>query len=695
MGLGGKQQRFKQVFKAQFVLVFKAMLKKFDPRTQMINPMMFVVYLASWAATVILFLRLTASDGDAYPQPIWFTAHLCLWLWFTVFFSNLAEAIAEGLGRTHADSLRKMRREIKAKKIPSLAKRESPQEVSASILRGGDLVLVEEGDIIPADGTAVDGIASVDESAITGESAPVIREANSESDFITGGTRILSDWLVIKVTSNPGETFIDKMATMVEGVKRQKTPNEVSLDVLLVGITIIFMCCVASLLPISSFIAASKGEVNPVNLSVLIALFVCLAPTTIGALLSTISISGMNRLLRDNVVVKSGRCIEAAGDVDVLILDKTGTITRGNRQAKAFYPAPGITEQQLVKASLLASLSDGTPEGQSVVKLARELYQLRHITLHDDTELIPFTAETRVSGIRYEDAKILKGAEDAVADILAKEGKQVPPAVSQQVAQIGRLGGTPLVVIDNNTVLGTIYLKDIIKPGIKERLAVLRKMGITSIMITGDNAITAAAIAAEAGVDDYLAQASPEKKLTLIRKKQEEGHLVAMVGDGTNDAPALAQSDVAVVMNNGTRAAKEAGNMIDLDSDPTKLIEIVRVGRQLLMTRGAFTTLSFSTDLAKYFAILPAAFAGLYPSLKMLDVMQLASPLSAILSAVIFNALVIFLMIPKALSGVKFTHLNPAILLRHHLLIYGIIGMIVPFVGIKLINMLLVSLGMV
>lgn len=680
--------------RSQIWPIIKSSFYKLTPQEQWTNPIMFIVYVMAIAITFKLFYRLIYPD-ELYTQPFWFTFQLCLWLWITVFFSNVSEATAEGFGRANANSLKRLRREIMAKKVSAIAKADSPNKVMASELKEGDLVLIEQGDIVPADGIAVKGIASVDESAITGESAPVIREANSDNDFVTGGTRILSDSLIIRINCNPGETFIDKMVSLVEGVKRQKTPNEKALDSLLLGITIIFLFSAASLLPISEFLSKSQGLTNTVNYAVLIALFVCLAPTTIGALLSSISISGMNSLLEKNVVVKSGRSVEAAGDADILILDKTGTITYGNRQAKAFYPAPGINEQQLVKAALLASLSDTTPEGRSIVKLAREIYQLRHITLDDDTKLIPFTAETRVSGIEYESTRIMKGAEDAIAELLEKVGLTMPEAVSQQAAQIARQGGTPLVVLDNETVLGCIYLKDIIKPHIKERLAVLRRMGITSIMMTGDNPITAAAIAAEAGVDDYLAQTTPEKKLHFIREKQAEGHIVAMVGDGTNDAPALAQSNVAVVMNNGTKAAKEAGNMIDLDSDPTKLIEIVEVGRRLLMTRGSFTTLSFSTDISKYFAILPAVFSGLYPQLKVLDIMQLASPLSAIISAVIFNAVVIFFLIPKALSGVSIKMVSSGKILRHNLLIYGMIGMIVPFIGIKLINMILAGIGMV
>lgn len=689
------QTNWSKLIRRQAWPVLRATMRKFSFWSQLQNPMMLVIYIAAWLVTFILLLKLMYPADMDPSQPLWFLAQLCFWLWVTLFFANLAEAVAEGFGRAHADSLKKLRRETRAKKIPSRHKKENITSVSASSLREGDIIIVSEGDIIPADGMVIEGIASVDESAITGESAPVIREAEVENCEVTGGTRILSDSLIIKVTCNPGETFIDKMVSLVEGVKRQKTPGEVSLDVLLVGITLVFLCCVVSIFSITHFIADSRGIASQVEVPVLIALFVCLVPTTIGALLSTITLAGMNRLLQLNVIVKSGRSVEAAGDVDILVLDKTGTITHGNRQAKAFYPADGVEERELVKAALLASLSDMTPEGKSIVKIARDQYQLQNISLQEQTTFTPFTAETRLSGIEFDGNKILKGAEDAVEELLIAQGSSMPASTSQQSAQVARLGGTPLIVIENDRVLGVIYLKDIIKPGIKERLGQLRKMGISSIMITGDNPITAAAIAAEAGVDDYLAQAVPEKKLKLIRAKQAEGHLVAMIGDGTNDAPALAQSDVAIVMNNGTAAAKEAGNMIDLDSDPTKLIEIVTIGRQLLMTRGAFTTLSFSTDISKYFAILPAAFAGLFPSLKALDIMQLASPMSAILAAVIFNALVIFLLIPKSLVGVKFSHTNAHVLLRHHLLIYGVIGMIIPFIGIKLINMLLVLVGMV
>lgn len=659
--------------------------------------MMFTIYVASMMMTVLLALQLGAPDLFLNAEPLWFTAHITFWCWFTVFSANIAEAVAEGKGKAQADSLRNLRKEVNAKKIRHAEKRGEYELIPASMLKEGDLALVEEGDFIPGDGQVMDGIASVDESAITGESAPVIRESGGDSDGVTGGTRVLSDWLVIRITSNPGETFIDKMVALVEGARRQKTPNEIALNILLVSMTAIFLLSVACLLPFSLY-SAHHTATSPVSIPVLIALFVCLAPTTIGGLLSAIGIAGMNRLLKANVIAMSGRAVEAAGDVGVLLLDKTGTITHGNRQAEAFFPAENVSPERLAYAAFQASYADTTPEGKSIVALAKKQFNITNMQtdskIDTNLEMIPFSAETRVSGIKINGNIILKGAEDSIANHLKEQGKQIPLDVGQQVERVARLGGTPLVVIEDASVLGVIYLKDVVKKGIRERLADLRKMGIKSIMITGDNPITAAAIAAEAGVDDYLAQATPERKLKLIREKQAGGQMIAMVGDGTNDAPALAQSDVAVVMNSGTQAAKDAGNMVDLDSDPTKLIEIVEIGKQLLMTRGALTTLSFTNDVAKYFAVVPAAFVASFPAIERLDIMHLTSPLSAILSAIIFNALMIVLLIPQALKGVAYRPISAHQLLRRNLLIYGLTGLILPFVGIKLIDMLLHTVGL-
>lgn len=673
-------------------------LKKLSPKEQLRNPMMFTIYVAAILMSVLLVLRLTKPDIFPHNEPVWFVSQITFWLWVTVISANIAEAVAEGKGKAQAESLRKLKKEIKAKKIKNAEKREDFDLVAASALREGDMVIVQAGDFIPGDGQVIDGIASVDESAITGESAPVIRESGGDSDGVTGGTRVLSDWLVIRITSNPGETFIDKMVALVEGAKRQKTPNEIALNILLVSMTAIFLLAVVCLLPFSIY-SANHADGLPVSIPVLIALYVCLAPTTIGGLLSAIGIAGMNRLLKANVVAMSGRAVEAAGDVHVLLLDKTGTITHGNRQAEAFYPANGISGERLARTAFQASYADTTPEGKSIITLARKQYNVSDMkpdTKPDsNVEMIPFSAETRISGIKVNGSTILKGAEDSIADHLKAIGGKIPQEVSEQVERVAKLGGTPLVVIEDTQVLGTIYLKDIVKHGIRERLVDLRKMGIVSIMITGDNPITAAAIAAEAGVDDYLAQATPEKKLKLIREKQAGGQMVAMVGDGTNDAPALAQSDVAVVMNSGTQAAKDAGNMVDMDSDPTKLIEIVQIGKQLLMTRGSLTTLSFSNDIAKYFAVVPAAFVGTFPAIRALDVMHLASPLSAILSAIIFNAIMIVFLIPRALKGVPYRAISAQKLLRRNLLIYGVAGLILPFVGIKFVNMLLQAIGLV
>ncbi len=660
------------------------------------NPVMFVVFVGS-IFTTLIFCWQFLNPGD---EPIWFIGHIAFWLWFTVLFANFAEAIAEGKGKAQADSLKKARREVTAKKLESAGKHDVYRSVSANALRKDDFVLVEAGDFIPADGQVIEGIASIDESAVTGESAPVIRESGGDRDAVTGGTRVLSDWIVVRVTSDPGESFLDRMIGLVESAKRQKTPNEIALSILLAAMTIIFLLVCASLLPFSAFSVERAGNGTVISITVLIALLVCLIPTTIGGLLSAIGISGMQRLIKANVIATSGRAVEAAGDVNVLLLDKTGTITFGNRQAVEFFPAPGITVRQLAEASELSSLADDTPEGRSIVGLARSKYNIpEKNTKNLNATFIPFSAEQRISGIVIADSNgvgrhIMKGAGDAISSYVALKKGTVPAEVERQIEDIARQGGTPLTVCEEGKVLGVIYLKDIVKPDIKQRLAELRKMGIKSVMITGDNPLTAAAIANEAGVDDFIAQATPETKLKYIRKMQEGGELVAMVGDGTNDAPALAQSDVAVAMNSGTQAAKEAGNMVDLDSDPTKLIEIVEIGKQLLMTRGSLTTFSISNDLAKYFAIIPAAFASTYPALSSLNVMGLTSPQSAILSAVIFNALIIVALIPLALKGVKYRPQSAAAMLRRNIFVYGIGGIITPFIGIKGIDMLLASVGL-
>ncbi len=669
-----------------------ATFTKLDPRTQARNPVMFTVFIGAIIVSALAVMQWKAGTSE----PLWFTLSVAVWLWFTVLFANFAEYIAEGRGKAQADSLRSLKREVRARRLRDANRKEDYEVVAASSLRQDDIVYVEAGDFIPGDGQVIDGIASVDESAITGESAPVIRESGGDSDAVTGGTRVLSDWLVIRISSNPGETFLDKMVALVEGAKRQKTPNEIALGILLAALTLIFLLAIASLYPFSAYSVAQAGSGSVASVTILVALLVCLAPTTIGGLLSAIGIAGMNRLLKANVIAMSGRAVEASGDVNILLLDKTGTITHGNRQAEEFYPADGVEMSALTQAAMLSSLADQTPEGKSIVLLARKKYNVARGELPEGAEMIEFSAETRVSGVKLPGEKcLLKGAGDAIEKHLQKHGATIPPAMNKKIEEVARVGGTPLVVAENARVLGVIYLKDIVKNGIKERLGDLRKMGIRSVMITGDNPITAAAIAAEAGVDDYLAQATPEAKLRLIREKQAEGELVAMVGDGTNDAPALAQSDVAVCMNSGTQAAKEAANMVDLDSDPTKLIEIVEIGKQLLMTRGSLTTFSIANDIAKYFAIIPAAFVSTYPSLGRLDIMGLGSPLSAILSAVIFNALIIVALIPLALKGVKYNPAPAAVLLRRNLLVYGLGGMLVPFIGIKLIDMILTTLGMV
>lgn len=665
-------------------------IKKLDPRVQWRNPVMFVVYLGSWLTTLIWLAILSGqTTGSAS-----FTGSVALWLWFTVLFANMAEALAEGRSKAQAESLRGVKKTSWAKKL-SAARMDAPQEsVSADSLRKGDLVLIEAGDTVPCDGEVLEGGASVDESAITGESAPVIRESGGDFSSVTGGTRVLSDWLVVQCSVNPGETFLDRMIAMVEGAKRRKTPNEVALTILLVALTIVFLLATATLYPFSVFNVEANHAGDPVTITVLVALLVCLIPTTIGGLLSAIGVAGMSRMLGANVIATSGRAVEAAGDVDVLLLDKTGTITLGNRQASEFLPAPGVTEQQLADAAQLSSLADETPEGRSIVVLAKQRFNLRERDLHSlNATFVPFSAQTRMSGVNVQDRMIRKGAVDAIRRHVESNDGHFPRAVDDAVESVARTGGTPLVVADGARVLGVVALKDIVKGGIKERFAELRKMGIKTVMITGDNRLTAAAIAAEAGVDDFLAEATPEAKLALIRQYQAEGRLVAMTGDGTNDAPALAQADVAVAMNSGTQAAKEAGNMVDLDSNPTKLIEVVHIGKQMLMTRGSLTTFSIANDVAKYFAIIPAAFAATYPQLNALNVMQLHSPASAILSAVIFNALVIVFLIPLALKGVSYKAMSAAALLRRNLWIYGLGGLLVPFVGIKLIDLVLTALS--
>ncbi|NLH47820.1 MAG: potassium-transporting ATPase subunit KdpB [Myxococcales bacterium] len=658
-------------------------LRKLRPSRMMRNPVMFVVEIGALLTTAT---AVPALAGDT-ARPV-FAAAIAFWLWATVWFANFAEAVAEGRGKAQADALRQARQDIAATRLAAPTLSAAREIVPSSVLRVGDLVLVEAGEWIPGDGEVVAGAASVDESAVTGESAPVIRESGGDRSAVTGGTRVLSDRLIIRITARPGESFLDKMIGLVEGAKRRKTPNEIALDILLAALTLIFLLVVATLRPFSSFSAAAAGRGTPISLPMLTALLVCLIPTTIGGLLSAIGIAGLDRLIRKNVIALSGRAVEAAGDVDVLLLDKTGTITFGNRQAAEFEPAPGVTARALAEAAQLASLADETPEGRSIVILAKEKHGIRQRDLSAlHAAFIPFSAQTRMSGVDFDGKKIRKGAVDAVAAHVANLGGAVPPAVRAGAERIAKSGGTPLVVAENERVLGLVNLKDVVKGGIRERFSQMRKMGIKTVMITGDNPLTAAAIAAEAGVDDFLAQATPEAKLNLIRRYQAEGRLVAMTGDGTNDAPALAQADVAVAMNTGTQAAKEAGNMVDLDSNPTKLIEIVETGKQLLMTRGALTTFSLANDVAKYFAIIPAAFASTYPQLAALNVMRLATPESAVLAATIFNALIIVLLIPLALKGVRYRPLGASAVLRRHLLIYGLGGLALPFVGIKLLDL--------
>ena len=651
---------------------------KLDPRTMMKNPVMFVVEVGSVVTTLLLFRG---------KQSFAFNLQITLWLWFTVLFANFAEAMAEGRGKAQADTLRKARSETEARRLLADGTIET---VPSAKLRSGDVVMVAANELVPGDGEIIEGVASVDESAITGESAPVIREAGGDRSAVTGGTRVLSDVIKVRITSNPGETFLDRMIALVEGAERQKTPNEIALNILLAGLTIIFLLAVVTLQPFAIY----SG--SPQTVFVLVSLLVCLIPTTIGGLLSAIGIAGMDRLVQHNVLAMSGRAVEAAGDVNTLLLDKTGTITLGNRQAAEFIPAPGITAAEMADAAQLASLADETPEGRSIVVLAKELYNLRGRELAShEAVFVPFTAQTRMSGVNLDGREIRKGAVDAITKYLHQFGTSLPREIQASVEQIARSGGTPLVVAENQRALGVIYLKDIVKGGMRERFNQLRAMGIKTVMITGDNPLTAAAIAREAGVDDFLAEATPKDKMDLIRREQAAGKLVAMTGDGTNDAPALAQADVGVAMNTGTQAAKEAGNMVDLDSNPTKLIEVVAIGKQLLMTRGALTTFSIANDVAKYFAIIPAMFAGTFPVLNALNIMRLQTPQSAILSAVIFNALIIVALIPLALRGVAYKPMSAESLLRQNLLVYGFGGLVVPFIGIKLIDMFITGIKLV
>ena len=676
-------------------LVRTALLESFtklDPRLQWRNPVMFVVYVGS-LFTSALWLQALAGHGEA---PAWFIGAVTLWLWFTVLFANFAEALAEGRARAQAASLRGMKKTVLAKKLAAPRFGAAWTQVPGESLRRGDVVLVEAGDLLPCDGEVIEGVASVDESAITGESAPVIRESGGDFSAVTGGTKVLSDWIVVRCSADPGESFLDRMIGLVEGARRRKTPNEIALTILLVALTLVFLLVTVTLLPFSLDAVHASHSGAPVTLTVLVALLVCLIPTTIGALLSAIGVAGMGRMLLANVVATSGRAIEAAGDVDVLLLDKTGTITLGNRQAATFIPVAGVDERELADAAQLASLADETPEGRSIVILAKRRFNLRERDLESlHAVFVGFSAQTRMSGADLAGRSIRKGAAAEITRFVKERGGVPPTDLQARVDEVARRGSTPLVVSDDARILGVVELKDVVKDGIKERFAQLRRMGIQTVMITGDNRLTAAAIAAEAGVDEYHAEATPETKLALIRKYQAEGRLVAMTGDGTNDAPALAQADVAVAMNSGTQAAREAGNMVDLDSNPTKLIEVVEIGKQMLMTRGALTTFSIANDLAKYFAIIPAMFVVNYPGLQALNIMHLATPESAVLSAVIFNALIIVVLIPLALRGVKFRPLPAATLLRNNLLIYGVGGIVLPFVAIKGIDLLLVGLHLV
>ncbi|EAD2031267.1 potassium-transporting ATPase subunit KdpB [Listeria monocytogenes] len=666
--------------------------KKLSPKLQVKNPVMLLVYVGAILATSLYFLGFFGISDEKSG----YTLAIALILWFTVLFANFAEAIAEGRGRAQADSLKMARKDVLARKLKNIDDKTDVIEIASNDLKKGDIVYVLANEQIPMDGEVIEGAASVDESAITGESAPVIRESGGDRSAVTGGTTLVSDWLVVRVTAVSGESFLDKMIAMVEGASRKKTPNEIALQILLVTLSIIFLAVSATLLPFTEFASKQAGAGSAISITNVIALLVCLAPTTIGALLSSIGIAGMSRLNQANVLAMSGRAIEAAGDVDVLLLDKTGTITLGNRKASEFLPVDGVTEQELADAAQLSSIADETAEGRSIVVLAKERFDIRGRDFAEmHAEFVPFTATTRMSGIDYQENTIRKGAADAVRAYVTTNGGTYPKECDAIVSKVAGAGGTPLVVVRNNQVLGVIYLKDIVKNGVKERFLDLRKMGIKTIMITGDNPMTAAAIAAEAGVDDFLAEATPEAKLELIREYQREGHLVAMTGDGTNDAPALAQADVAVAMNTGTQAAKEAGNMVDLDSSPTKLIDIVRIGKQLLMTRGALTTFSVANDLAKYFAIIPVLFYGIFPQLEALNLMGLTSPTSAILSAIIYNAVIIIILIPLSLKGVKYREMPAGKLLSRNMLIYGLGGLIAPFIAIKLIDMLLTVLGIV
>lgn len=660
--------------------------KKLTPLVQAKNPVMFVVYVATILTSLLYIYSITGHDAGGSSG---FILSVTIWLWITLIFANFAESIAEGRSKAQADSLKSVKKDVLAKKLSEAKYDAKREDVSSSTLRMGDIVFIESGDVVPCDGEVVEGCASVDESAITGESAPVIRESGGDFCSVTGGTRVLSDWIIVKITVNPGESFLDRMIGMVEGAKRQKTPNEIALSILLTALTLVFLLVTVTLLPFSLFSVAANHSGTPTTITILVALLVCLIPTTIGGLLSAIGVAGMGRMMQANVIATSGRAIEASGDVDVLLLDKTGTITFGNRSASSFYPVTGVTEKDLAESCFLSSLADDTPEGKSIVVLAHKFGFNEHEADKTGIEFIPFTAQTRMSGADMNGIKIRKGSSDAIKKYVTELGGLYPDETSKIVDTVASRGSTPLVVVTNDKVLGVIELKDIVKPGIKEKFAQLRLMGIKTIMITGDNKLTAAAISAEAGVDDYLAEATPEAKLEMIRKFQKNGNLVAMTGDGTNDAPALAQADVAVAMNSGTQAAKEAANMVDLDSSPTKLIQIVEIGKQMLMTRGSLTTFSISNDIAKYFAIIPATFASTYPVLNRLNVMHLASPSSAILSAVIFNALVIIALVPLALRGVKFKPMSAISQLRRNFFIYGVGGVIVPFIGIKIIDVIL------
>lgn len=682
----------KMVNKKMIADALKSSFVKLLPKTQAKNPVMFLVYIASIVTSILFVLSLFGMKDAATG----YILGIAIILWFTVIFANFAEAIAEGRGKAQADALRLAKKDVEAYKIPSIDKKEKVEMISSAMLKKGDIVIVKTGEQIPADGEVLEGAASVDESAITGESAPVIREAGGDRSAVTGGTTVISDWLVITVTSEAGESFLDKMIAMVEGSARKKTPNEIALQIFLIALTVIFIFVTLSLYAYSVFSDKQAGIHNPTSVTSLIALLVCLAPTTIGALLSSIGIAGMSRLNQANVLAMSGRAIEAAGDVDILMMDKTGTITLGNRQASEFIPVDGHTAKELADAAQISSLPDETPEGRSVVVLAKETFGIRERNLNEiNMEFVPFSALTRMSGVNINGSEIRKGAADSIKEYVQKNGGIYSKECDEAVKQIAGKGGTPLVVTKDHAVLGVIYLKDIIKSGVKEKFADLRKMGIKTIMITGDNPLTAAAIAAEAGVDDFLAEATPEGKLNMIRDFQAKGHLVAMTGDGTNDAPALAQADVAVAMNTGTQAAKEAGNMVDLDSSPTKLIDIVRIGKQLLMTRGSLTTFSIANDLAKYFAIIPALFMGLYPGLSALNIMGLHSSESAVFSAIIYNALIIIALIPLALKGVKYRELPAGKLLSRNLLVYGLGGIITPFIFVKLIDIFIVAVKLV